>query len=38
KALQMMRQNSITQLIVVNEQGQYRGFVHLHDLIREGLI
>ncbi|MCO6478508.1 MAG: KpsF/GutQ family sugar-phosphate isomerase [Phaeodactylibacter sp.] len=37
-ALQMMRRNSITQLIVIGEQGQYLGFVHLHDLIREGLI
>ena len=38
KALQMMRKNSITQLIVIDEQGKYLGFVHLHDLIREGLI
>ncbi|MCB9036917.1 MAG: KpsF/GutQ family sugar-phosphate isomerase [Lewinellaceae bacterium] len=38
EALQMMRKNSITQLIVINEQGRYLGFVHLHDLIREGLI
>ncbi len=38
KALQLMRKNSITQLIVVDENGRYLGFVHLHDLIREGLI
>ncbi len=38
KALQMMRGDSITQLIVIDDQGQYLGFVHLHDLIREGLI
>lgn len=38
KALQIMRKNSITQLIVVDDQGAYLGFVHLHDLIREGLI
>jgi arabinose-5-phosphate isomerase len=38
EALDMMRRNSITQLIVLNEAGQYVGFVHLHDLIREGLI
>ncbi|RME96135.1 MAG: KpsF/GutQ family sugar-phosphate isomerase [Bacteroidetes bacterium] len=37
-ALEKMRQHSISQLIVVDEQGQYLGFVHLHDLIREGLI
>lgn len=36
-ALQMMRQNSITQLIVEDEK-TYVGIIHLHDLIREGLI
>lgn len=36
-ALEMMRQNNITQLIVL-EGGQYAGVIHLHDLIREGLI
>lgn len=38
KALGIMRKNSITQLIVVDEEGIYQGFIHLHDLIREGLI
>lgn len=38
KALNIMRINSITSLIVVDEQGKYEGFIHLHDLIREGLI
>jgi arabinose-5-phosphate isomerase len=36
-ALDMMRTNNITQLIVV-ENKQYAGVIHLHDLIREGLI
>jgi arabinose-5-phosphate isomerase len=36
-ALAMMRQHSISQLLVV-EQGQYLGIVHLHDLLREGLV
>lgn len=36
-ALDLMRKKSITQLVVV-ENGKYRGFIHLHDLIREGLI
>lgn len=36
-ALDLMRKNNITQLIVT-EGGQYAGIVHLHDLIREGLI
>jgi len=37
-ALHMMRQHSISQLIVVDKNGAYLGFIHLHDLIREGLI
>ena len=36
-ALDVMRKKSITQLVVV-ENGKYLGFIHLHDLIREGLI
>jgi arabinose-5-phosphate isomerase len=36
-ALDLMRKKSITQLVVV-EKGKYLGFIHLHDLIREGLI
>lgn len=38
KALDLMRQHSITQLIVTNKEKEYLGFIHLHDLIREGLI
>jgi len=37
EALDIMRKRSITQLVVV-ENGKYLGFIHLHDLIREGLI
>jgi len=37
-ALQTMREHSISQLVVVNEHGGYLGFVHLHDLVREGLV
>lgn len=36
-ALALMRQYSITQLVVM-EQGKYLGIVHLHDLLREGLV
>ncbi len=36
-ALELMRKHSITQLLVVEGQ-QYLGIVHLHDLIREGLV
>ncbi len=37
-ALEILRQYSITQLIVTNENDEYLGMIHLHDLIREGLI
>lgn len=37
QALQLMRSNSITQLIVL-EGISYAGMIHLHDLIREGLV
>ncbi len=36
-ALALLRQYSITQLVVL-EDGQYKGMVHLHDLVREGLL
>jgi arabinose-5-phosphate isomerase len=36
-ALDMMRTNNITQLIVV-DNNKYAGVIHLHDLIREGII
>lgn len=38
KALQMMRNNSITQLIVVDESDRYLGIIHIHDILREGII
>lgn len=37
QALEEMRAHDISQLIVA-ENGQYRGIVHLHDLIKEGII
>ena len=36
-ALQMMKQFNITSLLVA-ESGHYHGFVHLHDLLREGIM
>jgi arabinose-5-phosphate isomerase len=36
-ALDIMRKNSITQLVVV-EKETYLGILHLHDLVKEGLI
>ncbi len=37
-ALQIMRQNNITQLLVVDEDNKYFGVIHLHDLLKEGII
>jgi len=37
EALEMMRRFNISQLLVT-DQGRYAGVVHLHDLIREGII
>jgi arabinose-5-phosphate isomerase len=37
EALDLLRKNDITQLVVVSEN-EYAGFIHLHDLIREGII
>jgi len=36
-ALDQLRRNNITQL-AVTDKGKYVGIIHLHDLIREGLI
>ena len=36
-ALDRIRKENISQLIV-QEEGQYRGMIHLHDLLKEGLI
>ncbi|GEP91507.1 arabinose-5-phosphate isomerase [Chitinophaga terrae (ex Kim and Jung 2007)] len=36
-ALDMMRQHDITQLLVM-DGNRYQGIIHLHDLIREGII
>ena len=37
-ALQLMRQNSITQLIVTDTDNRYLGIIHIHDILREGII
>lgn len=36
-ALELIRNHNVSQLVVTND-GVYSGFVHLHDLVREGLI
>jgi len=37
-ALHIMRANAITQLVVVDDRGRYEGVLHLHDILREGII
>ena len=36
-ALETMRNNQITQVIVM-DKGKYEGMVHVHDLLKEGLV
>ena len=36
-ALDLMRKNNISQLLVVDNE-KYAGIIHLHDLVREGII
>ena len=38
EALDLMRAHDITQLRRNQRQKAYSGFIHLHDLIREGII
>ena len=37
KALKRMQDNDISQLLAVDD-GQYQGVVHIHNLIKEGII
>lgn len=37
-ALNLMRTNNITQIIVLNKNQGYDGIIHLHDLLKEGII
>jgi arabinose-5-phosphate isomerase len=37
KALQIMQQKNITQLVVMDGQ-KVAGFIHLHDLLKEGIV
>lgn len=36
-ALDLMRKNNISQLVVLDKE-KYSGIIHLHDLVREGII
>jgi arabinose-5-phosphate isomerase len=37
-ALEIITKNNITQVIVTEENGEYIGIIHLHDLMREGIV
>jgi len=37
-ALAMMRKHSITSIIIIDNNNNYAGVVHIHDIIREGII
>jgi arabinose-5-phosphate isomerase len=37
RALEIMRSNSITQLLVIRDD-DYLGIIHIHDILREGII
>jgi arabinose-5-phosphate isomerase len=36
-ALNILEDFSITQLVVV-DQGNYKGVLHLHDILKEGIV
>ena len=38
EALDLLETNSITQLLAVDSANNYAGVVHLHDLIKEGIL
>jgi len=37
-ALKKMKAHNINQLIVTDEQGRYKGIIHLHDILKEGIL
>jgi arabinose-5-phosphate isomerase len=36
-ALKIMKENNISQIVVVNDD-KYIGIVHIHDILKEGLV
>ncbi len=38
EALKIMKKNNINQLIVLNDQNQYTGIIHLHEILKEGIL
>lgn len=37
EAMELIRANNITQVIIIDHSGSYKGMLHLHDLIKEGI-
>lgn len=37
-AFKIMEQNSITQLVVTDSDNNYCGMIHLHDILKEGIV
>lgn len=37
EAMELIKTNNITQVIIVDHSGCYKGMLHLHDLIKEGI-
>jgi arabinose-5-phosphate isomerase len=37
-ALDLMRRQDISQLLVTNAEGRYAGMLHMHELLKEGLV
>ncbi|NJB81762.1 KpsF/GutQ family sugar-phosphate isomerase [Wenyingzhuangia aestuarii] len=37
EAMDTMETNNISQLIVIDEHNNYKGIIHIHDLIKEGI-
>lgn len=37
-ALEMLQKYEINNLLVTDAQGNYMGVIHLHDLVREGIV
>jgi len=38
KALSIMERHSITSLVVPDEQGRVKGIIHLHDILKKGIV
>jgi len=36
-ALQMMKDHQITNIFVVDDEMRYKGVIHIHDIIKEGI-